>query len=197
MASRAPEMGLTDILQELADRPDGDQLSLPDLVDCMQGRGFGPLLLVPSLIVLLPTGAIPGVPILGALLIILVAGQIVAGKRTPWVPRRLRQARIDRKRFQRMVARLTPWTRRFDRLLQPRLQWLTTDPVDRIGGLLCILLAISMLFLQLIPFAVAPPALVIVLYALSLSAHDGALALVALTIMVAAAVAAVLHWPLI
>ena len=86
MPANQPALGLTDILVKLADEPDGSELSLVSVVETMQGRGFGPLLLAPTLMVLLPTGAIPGVPTLGALLIVLVAGQLVAGKRTPWVP---------------------------------------------------------------------------------------------------------------
>ena len=64
----------------LADEPDGSELSLVSVVETMQGRGFGPLLLAPTLMVLLPTGAIPGVPTLSALLIMLVESLLV-GKR--------------------------------------------------------------------------------------------------------------------
>ena len=110
MPANQEALGLTDILAKLAYEPDGDKLSLVSVVDTMQGRGFGPLLLAPCLIVLLPTGAIPGVPTLSALLIVLVAGQLVAGKRTPWVPGRLRDVTFERERLQPMVPRAPPWT---------------------------------------------------------------------------------------
>ena len=103
MPANEPALGLTDILVKLADEPDGSELSLVSVVETMQGRGFGPLLLAPTLMVLLPTGAIPGVPTLSALLIMLVAGQLVFGKRAPWVPGRLRQMSFERARFRAAV----------------------------------------------------------------------------------------------
>ncbi|HEX5678125.1 MAG TPA: exopolysaccharide biosynthesis protein [Alcanivorax sp.] len=196
MPANEPALGLTDILVKLADEPDGDELSLVSVVETMQGRGFGPLLLAPTLMVLLPTGAIPGVPTLSALLIVLVAGQLVVGKRTPWVPGRLRQASFEREKFQAAVARVRPWTERIDRLLKPRLRALTVWPFNRIGALACLLLAVAMVPLELVPFAAAVPALIIALYALALAAHDGALALFSLVGMVAAVLAAVHFWPL-
>lgn len=166
------------------------------VVQTMQGRGFGPLLLAPTLMVLLPTGAIPGVPTMSALLIVLVAGQLVVGKRTPWVPGRLRQVSFERKKFRAAVARVRPWTERIDRLLKPRLRALTVWPLNRIGALACLLLAMAMVPLELVPFAAAVPALLIALYALALAAHDGVLALFSLAGVIAAAFAAVHFWPL-
>jgi len=191
-----PALGLTDILVKLADEPDGGELSLVSVVETMQGRGFGPLLLAPTLVVLLPTGAIPGVPTLSALLIMLVAGQLAFGKRTPWVPGRLRQVSFERKKFRAAVARVRPWTERIDRLLKPRLRALTVWPFNRIGAALCLLLAAAMVPLELVPFAAAVPALIIAFYALALAAHDGALALFSLAGVIAAGAATVHFWPL-
>lgn len=196
MPANEPALGLTDILVKLADEPDGSELSLVSVVQTMQGRGFGPLLLAPTLMVLLPTGAIPGVPTMSALLIVLVAGQLVVGKRTPWVPGRLRQVSFERKKFRAAVARVRPWTERIDRLLKPRLRALTVWPLNRIGALACLLLAMAMVPLELVPFAAAVPALLIALYALALAAHDGVLALFGLAGVIAAAFAAVHFWPL-
>ncbi|MCC4310005.1 exopolysaccharide biosynthesis protein [Alcanivorax marinus] len=196
MRDSEPALGLTDILQELADRPDTRRLSLVTLVDTMQGRGFGPLLLVPALIVVLPTGALPGVPTLCALLIVLVAGQLVVGRRVPWLPARLRRVDFDRDRFRAMVDKARPWTERLDRLLKPRLAWLTRWPFNRVGALACLLLAVAMIPLELVPFAAAIPALIILLYALALAAHDGVLAVLGLAAMIAALAAAVWFWPI-
>ena len=196
MRDSQPAMGLTDILRELAERPDGGRISLVSVVETMQGRGFGPLLLAPALLVVLPTGAIPGAPTLCAILIVLVAGQLVLGLRAPWVPRRLRKVDFDQDRFRAMVERAQPWTERVDRLLKPRLQALTRWPFNRLGALLCLLLAVAMVPLELVPFAAAIPALIILLYALALAAHDGALALLSGTGMAAAGAATVYFWPI-
>ena len=196
MPANEPALGLTDILVKLADEPDGSELSLVSVVETMQGRGFGPLLLAPTLMVLLPTGAIPGVPTLSALLIMLVAGQLVFGKRTPWVPGRLRRMSFERAKFRAAGGKARPGTERIDRLLKPRLRALTVWPFNRLGAALCLVLAAAMVPLELVPFAAAVPALSIALYALALAAHDGALALFSLAGVVAAGAAAVYFWPL-
>ena len=196
MPAKEPALGLTDILVKLADEPDGSELSLVSVVETMQGRGFGPLLLAPTLMVLLPTGAIPGVPTLSALLIMLVAGQLVFGKRAPWVPGRLRRMSFERARFRAAVEKVRPWTERIDRLLKPRLRALTVWPFNRLGAALCLVLAAAMIPLELVPFAAAVPARIIAFYALALAAHDGALALFSLAGVMAAGAAAVYFWPL-
>ena len=73
-------------------------------------------------------------PTLSALLIMLVAGQLVFGKRAPWVPGRLRQMSFERARFRAAVEKVRPWTERIDRLLKPRLRALTVWPFNRLGA---------------------------------------------------------------
>ncbi|WP_339927585.1 exopolysaccharide biosynthesis protein, partial [uncultured Cobetia sp.] len=61
MSKHANEGNLTGLLEELDREIEGD-ISLGDILEHFNSRGFGPLLVLPALLVLLPTGAIPGVP---------------------------------------------------------------------------------------------------------------------------------------
>lgn len=168
------QQGLTDTLQRVLDAGE-EQVRVGDVVEALQSRGFGPLILAPALLVLLPTGAVPGVPSLMAVLIVLVAVQRLLGRRHPWLPQRLRAFGIERARFQRGVERLRPHTERIDRYTDARLAWLTRDTGTRLSAALCVLLAVSMPPLELVPFAAALPALAIALFALGLAASDGLL----------------------
>nr|WP_053070786.1 exopolysaccharide biosynthesis protein [Halomonas sp. PR-M31] len=58
----AQRITLTQLLEQLDDSDSGETIQLQDIVDNFETRGFGPLLVLPALIVLLPTGAIPGIP---------------------------------------------------------------------------------------------------------------------------------------
>lgn len=51
---------LVDLLNQMEDEQEG-KTRLGDVIARFEDRGFGPLLLMPALIALLPTGAIPGV----------------------------------------------------------------------------------------------------------------------------------------
>ncbi|WP_106419934.1 exopolysaccharide biosynthesis protein [Salinicola tamaricis] len=178
----AERLKLTAIFETLDERVEDDTITLSDIVETFNARGFGPVVLIPGLIALLPTGGVPGVPSLCGIFIALMAIQLVLGRRAPWLPRRLAQRGISHDRWHRITARAKPWTRRIDRLLQPRLTWLLGSLTQRLLALLMTLLGLSMMPLELLPFAAALPALAIVVMALGLTAGDGLMMLAGLLI---------------
>ncbi|MEL6747496.1 MAG: exopolysaccharide biosynthesis protein, partial [Pseudomonadota bacterium] len=90
MADTAAPQNLHEILDQLKEGTNGDTVSVDDLLHAFSTRSFGPLLLVPSLIALGPTGAIPGMSIVMGSVIILVAGQMLISHDRPWLPERIR-----------------------------------------------------------------------------------------------------------
>lgn len=185
-------MDLTGLLSRLDDRVAGDRLSVGDMVATFEDRGFGPLLLAPALVALLPTGAIPGVPTVCAVLITLVAVQLIVGKRHPWIPRRLRRVSIERAKFNAAYQKVTPITRRIDRIVHPRLLMFTRAPAPRLVAALCLLLAWIMVPLELVPFAAAGPAFAISFLALGLSVRDGLMVVVGIVCATVALIGGVL-----
>lgn len=179
----AKRMALTGLLDQLDGAECGGKIHLQDIVDNFSSRGFGPLLVMPALIAVLPTGAIPGVPTLCGLFIAFVASQLALGKQTPWLPRRLRERGFSHERFHQAVDRVRPWTQRFDRLLKPRLQAMTRPLPRRLVAALAAVLALSMIPLELLPFAAAIPALAIALLGLGLAAEDGLLMVIGLAVV--------------
>lgn len=177
--------GITDVLEDVDQQASGGRLSAGDIVSAFEHRGFGPLLLAPSLLVLLPTGAIPGVPTVVGLLIVLVAGQMVVGRSEPWLPGKVREASIDAAKYHRVYEKVAPGTRAIDRVLRSRLEILVTPPAPRLIACLCIVLALTFAPLEFVPFLGALPALVIVVLGLGLTAHDGAVVALGLIILVA------------
>lgn len=180
----APRDDLTGLLDRIEDRIDGDYLTAGDMVEAMSHRGFGPMLLVPALLVLLPTGAIPGVPSAMAIVIMFTAGQLIFGKKHPWLPKKVRQMRIERQKYETAYRYAVPVTRRIDRLLYPRLTVLAKEPAPRLIAALCFALSLFMIPLELLPFAAAVPAIAIAFMGLGLSVRDGALILIGLTVAV-------------
>lgn len=168
---------LTETVEGIESAGRGEHLHLADIIDRFSERGFGPLLLVPSLVTFLPTGGIPGVPVVCAALIVLIAGQLLAGKSHPWVPQRLRRLRVSRERFTRALDRARPVTRRMDRVIKPRLDFATGGLARRLVALLAIGLALALIPLGPIPFAAALPSGVLVMLSVGLIARDGLLIL--------------------
>lgn len=168
---------LTALLESLdttaTDADGNDRLSIDEVLTVVGERGYGPLALILALIATLPTGAVPGVPSVCGVSIALISTQLLFGKSYPWLPARLRHVSIGRNGYKKASRRLTPWTRRIDRLVRPRLHGLVGGLAARLIGLAWVVLGLCMVPLEIIPFAAAAPALAITLMALGLTGRDG------------------------
>lgn len=174
----AEQLNLTGVLDSMDDKAEGDKLTLGAILDAFGSRGYGPLLLAAALIELMPTGGIPGIPTLVALLVIVFSGQLVFGRATPWMPKKLRNKGFNREKFQKARDKVKPVTTKIDRLIKPRLSPLISPFAARVVGAICILLALTMPPLEVVPFAGYIPAAAIALLAVGLSAKDGLIVLV-------------------
>lgn len=83
-------------------------------------RGFGPMLALPAFIAATPIGAIPGVPTITGVTILLIAMQILLGRRHPWLPATIMKIEMDAERIEFLVNKMKPVAVRFDRFLMPR-----------------------------------------------------------------------------
>jgi len=176
---------LTDIFETLDRQVEDDTITLQDVIDTFNSRGFGPVVLLPALIAVLPTGGVPGVPSACGIFIALMSIQLVFGRKSPWLPKALGERGVSHDRWHHVTQRAKPWTRRIDRFLQPRLSWLLGDITRRLLALLMVVLGLGMIPLELLPFAAAIPALAIAIMALGLTAGDGLMMLIGLVITLA------------
>ncbi|MES1924682.1 exopolysaccharide biosynthesis protein [Salinisphaera sp. T31B1] len=164
---------LTELLKTLESDGEGERLTLGEVLTVIGERGYGPLVLILALIAALPTGAVPGIPSVCGISIALVSAQLVFGKDYPWLPARLRRMSIDRQHYASVADRIMPWTRRLDRLVRPRMGWLTEGVATRVIGLSWVALGACMIPLELLPFAAAAPASAIAMMGLGLTGKDG------------------------
>lgn len=187
-------MTLTGVLDQINTAIDGQRVPLGQIIASLEQRGFGPLLLAPALIAMLPTGAIPGVPSLCGATIVLISIQLGLGRTSPWLPAWLRRREIDRGSFERSYRLAKPFTTRVDRFIYPRWRRLTSEPAPRVLAMASALLAVMMVPLELLPFAAAMPASAIAFLGLGLSARDGLVVLVGLAAAVGATLASAWLW---
>jgi hypothetical protein len=167
---------LEDLIDEIcADSGSSDKVSLAQIMQAVGTRAYGPLLLVPGLVALAPTGAIPGMSIVTGTIIVVVALQLLIGLNEPWIPKRALEFSFSRDALVSAIERGRPYARRIDSFLKPSLTPVTGFPATRIIAIVAIALALSMYPLALVPFAVAIPSSAIVLFALGLTARDGRL----------------------
>lgn len=177
MSNGSDANDLTAVIEQFADDTEGETVSFDDLLGSFGQRAFGPLLLVPAVIAVAPTGAIPGMSILTGSIIALVSAQLLLSRQRPWLPRRLLRFSFSRERLVAAIELLKPYTRWIDKLIRPRLGFALNTPFIQMIALLSFCLGLSMFPLALLPFAVAVPGTSVALLALGLTARDGVLVL--------------------
>lgn len=193
-ATDAP-MKVSDLLDEMVEGSEGDKVSLGDLLDAVESRSFGPLLLVPALIAASPIGAVPGMSIITGSIIILLAGQLLAGRSHPWIPKPLRNFEFKRERLTKTRKKLGPWLKWIEKPIHSRLTMFVKPPAEQIIAVICIALALLFFPLALVPFGIFLPSTAIIFFALGLSARDGLLTLIAFCLTAATVYAAIAFWP--
>lgn len=164
---------LNEIIEKLRDETGDATVTVGEILKIFEHKGFGTLLLIPSLFLVLPTGAIPGAPIICGAVILLIAVQIICGRNKPWVPERIQQVKFKTSLLHKGLKWVTPAARFLDNYLGRRFTWLITPWSHRLIAGLCVVFAIVIMLVGSIPFAMLPPALAILFFALGLSVNDG------------------------
>jgi hypothetical protein len=148
-----------------------ERVKLADIVAELGERAFGVAMLLFSLPNAVGIGVIPGISTLFGVPQIVLALQMLAGFERPWLPVWLLEKSIARADFERMIDHSMPVLVRVERYLKPRAAALTGPFVERLMGLVFLVLA-AVVSLP-IPLGNQPPAVAIAVVALGLTARDG------------------------
>ena len=164
---------ISKLLNNLVDDEDSGKVSVGEIIDRFEDRGFGPLLLIPSLIALLPTGAIPGVPSVCGITLFLICIQVAVGRQSPWLPHKLTKQNISSDKLENAIDKAEPQIKRVEKLLRPRFTQVSQSPMKNIIAGYCAIAALCMIPLEALPFAVAVPAFALCITAVGMTNRDG------------------------
>ncbi|MBE9057972.1 exopolysaccharide biosynthesis protein [Sphaerospermopsis sp. LEGE 08334] len=152
-----------------------EKVTLADILLLAGERIFGFLLVILSLPSALPVPA-PGYSVPFGILIFILAVQLVAGAKTPWLPPKMLNHQIQLSTVQGFLKAGLPWLRRIEAIARPRLSYICTTLPGRVTiGVAISLMAISMMIP--IPGTNTLPAMGIFVTAFGLSEDDGAISL--------------------
>ncbi len=174
--SPATEARLSELFSAMLDTDADGTVSVEEVLARAGDRSYGIILLllaIPCFIPVLPPGT-SGV--VGALMI-LVALQLLLGRRQLWLPARWRRKRLASATVNAVQTKGVALLQRFERFSYPRGRWLARNGlILRLTALIVILL--SIVLSSPMPFMNTLPALAIALIAVGLMNHDGYLLLV-------------------
>lgn len=179
-AKKPTDLGeLLDVIEDCAE--ERREVSFGQLYDAVGHRSFGPLLLLVGIVVLMPVvGDIPGVPTVMGAIIVLIAAQLLAGRESFWLPRRVLEASLRASKVRKGVEWLRKPASFVDRVLRPRLTHFVSGAWTRVTAAVALVIGLAQPAMELVPFSANGAGAVLAALGLALIARDGLVALVAM-----------------
>ncbi len=171
------QTGLAEALHMIEAHTQKSDARFQDSVTLLQKSGDNPMLLLLALLIILPVGAIPGVPAFCSIVIFLVALQALLGVREIWFPQKLRNMRLPPALLQKIMLGTHKSAALLERLTRPRLGFMTKSIFRAIAIVFVLLLAAATLVAGFVPFAPTVLMLPVVLLGIGLSGSDGLMTL--------------------
>ncbi len=166
-------------------------ITIDEILDRTRHAGFG---FVAALLALVSIPLVDLTTPIG-LAIASLGFQMIVGRSRPWLPRFLRRRRVSLASLESLNAHMTRWTAKFQRVIRPRLTWLTAGLFWIVCG---VGLAVQGVSLSLpIPGADWLFVVPIVLYGIGLLEADGLLILICHTITLIQVLLGVILWEII
>lgn len=167
--AQAPQAPLSEVIDSILRDTNEGSITLGDLVACTGERGFGVMMVIlglPMLIPILPPGSST---IVGPIYAI-SAVQMLRGAQSPWVPRGLRDRVLSATAVRILRQRGVPLIRAAERWSRPRGIWFAERLVVRlVGGML---LLMGLILLGPFPLLNTPPAISVMLMGIALLNDD-------------------------
>ncbi|OKH21311.1 hypothetical protein NIES593_16055 [Hydrococcus rivularis NIES-593] len=162
------------------------EIKLVEVLTLAGERIFGFLFVILSLPSALPIPA-PGYSIPFGILMFLLAIQLIAGAKVPWLPEKMMHGSMKLESAQKIVKAGIPWLKRIEAITRPRMTYVCTTLTGRVLiGIAIALMSISMMIP--IPGTNTLPAMGIFVTAFGLQEDDGFISLGGLAICLMAGV---------
>jgi hypothetical protein len=176
----------SDLLVELLDAFPNESVTVGEVLERLEGRAFGLLLLLLALPNCVPN--IPGLSTIFGVMMIAPAVQLILGRGALWLPKRVRAWSFSRDILGSTIKAAVPLLRKVESLIKPRWHTLVSPPFTRLLGLQVLVMA----FILILPIWGGnwPPGVTVAAVALALLQGDGRLALLSIPMAIASAVAA-------
>ncbi|HEV7353430.1 MAG TPA: exopolysaccharide biosynthesis protein [Brevundimonas sp.] len=161
------DQGFIGLIAGLADRAGPDGLTIGEIVDRLDERSFGVLILILAVPCLVP--ALYGVPQIVGIPILLLAGQMLVGREEPWLPRAILARRVSKAWLDRMADFAVKRMGWFERLSRPRLKVFAEGWAERAAAAFMILATLTIV----LPMTNTVPSVALTLMAVGLIQRDG------------------------
>lgn len=170
---KTPPPRASALLYELHDAFPHERVTVHELIERLEGRAIGLLLLILALPMCVPN--VPGLSTIFGLLLLAPGLQMMLAGQRLWLPQRVRAWSFPREGLQRAIRVASPMLERIEHFVRPRWSVLTRAPFTILFGLQTVVMAIVLMLP--IPLGNWPPGMTVAMTALALLQRDGLLML--------------------
>ncbi len=162
---------LSDVLQKLHDTlPRGQDVSVGEIIESMEARGFGIFLIIFALPLCVPIPKPPPIDTILGVPLMVIAWQMIRGYGRPRLPMKILERRLKADFLVEALRRGLPWLRKAEKMFKPRLDYLFSEKSIRLFGIMTMVLALSVLVP--VPTSNTFPSICVVVMAVGLSERD-------------------------
>ena len=159
----------TQVIEDVVNNSSADRIPVRDLVHAMDSVGFGLVMLIFSFGIIIPTP--PPFPSIISIPLFVFALQMAAGYKAPKLPEKFSKLTVKRSVLAALVNKSSPYIRKVERILKPRLLFMTSSVAERIIGVFVLLF--SSFVLLPIPLSNFIPGLGVLIISFGLLGEDG------------------------
>lgn len=181
----------TQVIEDVVNQSSSDRIPIRDLIAAMDSVGFGLAIMIFAFGIIIPLP--PPFPSIISIPLVIFSLQMVMGYSAPKLPKRFSKLSVKRSVLAMLVQRSSPYIRKVERILRPRLLFMTSALAERVIGFF--ILAFSSFILLPMPLSNFIPGLGILIISFGLLGKDGVVVIFGIVIGVtgvAISIAAVL-----
>jgi hypothetical protein len=122
----------TQVIEDVVNKTSADRVPIRDLVDAMESVGFGLAMMIFSFGLIIPLP--PPFPSIISIPLVIFSIQMMMGYTAPKLPQRFSNLSVKRSVLAMLVQRSAPYIRKIERILRPRLAFITSANAERVIG---------------------------------------------------------------
>lgn len=168
----------TQVIEDVVNKSSADRIPVRDLVEAMDAIGFGLVMMIFAFGIVIPLP--PPFPSIISIPLAIFSLQMALGYSAPKLPKRFSDLSVKRSVLAMLVQKSSPYIRRVERILRPRLSFMTRGAMERVIGVFTLIFSIS-IFLP-IPLSNFIPGLGILIISFGLLGKDGLIVIIGLVV---------------
>lgn len=168
----------TQVIEDVVNKSSADRIPVRDLVEAMDAIGFGLVMMIFAFGIVIPLP--PPFPSIISIPLAIFSLQMALGFSAPKLPKRFSDLSVKRSVLAMLVQKSSPYIRRVERILRPRLSFMTHGIMERVIGVFTLIFSIS-IFLP-IPLSNFIPGLGILIISFGLLGKDGLIVIIGLVV---------------